>query len=420
MGIKNFSKAFNATRTIKWKDYAGKTIAIDAMTELYRAALGASSVAALTDSSGKPTLHISVILSTILEIYRSDVTQIWVFDHNQDPNQDFHNPAKLAELLKRKKKKDDAASEMKTLKEYQQMSEQSTFSDDEEETNPIPSEENAVSQRIDSLEKRTFSATPEMINDIKLMLNCLNIKYMEAPAGCEGEQTASHLTLMGKADAVYSGDTDPVAYGATVLLRRNPRDKKIYEYPIEDIIRQVNEGSAIENPDISHIRIAAVALGTDLAEKSPGIGAKTVLKKLHLIKLTPKQKDAIKEFAAPCDETKLVIYNDDKTPFAEDCMKSELIDWLVNVKSFNKTRITASFDKKAPKKAPKKTVAKSTAAKKTVAKSADRFHGVMTISMDIKKNVVLPPKRVAGKVMKTPVVVASPAEEENGPDEDSE
>lgn len=416
MGIKNFSKAFNATRVVKWKDYAGKTVAIDAMTELYRAALGATTVNALTDSSGKPTLHISVILSTVLEIHRSGVNQIWVFDHNQNPNEDFHNPAKLGELLKRKKKREEAASEMKTLKDFQQLAQKPTFSDDEEDeepsceskTNNTPDD---VAQRVNALEKRTFSATAEMINDIKLILNCLNIRYLEAPAGCEGEQTASHLTNIGKADAVYSGDTDPVAYGATVLLRRNPKDKKIYEYPLDDIIKQVDEHSSIENPTIDDVRKAAVVLGTDLAEKSPGIGAKTVLKKLHTVKLTKKQKEAIAAFAEQCDESKLLIYNADKEPFAEDCMKAELIEWLVNVKSFNKTRITASFEKKAP---VKKSTTKTSKTKKAVSKDGT-FQAVATITISKKP---LPPKRIAGKVVKAPE--PEPEEEPKEEPEESE
>lgn len=413
MGIKTFSKAFNASRVIKWKDYAGKTVAIDAMTEIYRAALGANTVNKLTDANNNPTMHIKVLLSVILEIHRNGVNQIWVFDHNQNPNEDFHNPAKLGELLKRKKKREEAVTEMKTLKDFQQMAENPIFSDDEEETSHDESKETQSKEtetRINALEKRAFSATTEMINDIKLILNCLNIRYLEAPAGCEGEQTASHLTNIGKADAVYSGDTDPIAYGATVLLRRNPKDKKIYEYPLIDIIKQIDEHSSIENPTIDDVRKAAVALGTDLAEKSPGIGAKTVLKKLHTIKLTKKQKDAINEFAAECDESKLVIYNMDKEPFADDCMKTELIDWLVNVKAFNRTKTEASFEKKAAVKKPvtKKTTTKKPVTKETAEDGPFRAIGIITFGKP-----PLPPKRVGGKVVKKPLVETPDLDEDS-------
>ena len=60
MGIKNFSKTFNPTRIIKNKDLKNMTLAIDAMTELYRASLGAKTVDLLTDDEGNPTLFISM------------------------------------------------------------------------------------------------------------------------------------------------------------------------------------------------------------------------------------------------------------------------------------------------------------------------------------------------------------------------
>jgi hypothetical protein len=76
-------------------------------------------------------------------------------------------------------------------------------------------------------------------------------------------------------------------------------------------------------------------------------------------------------------------------------MKAELIEWLVNVKSFNKTRITASFEKKAP---VKKSTTKTSKTKKAVSKNGT-FQAVATITISKKP---LPPKRIAGKVVKAP------------------
>ena len=67
MGIHDFTKCFKAARVVKLADYANSTCAVDAMGEIWRAALGAKSVAILTDANGKPTLHISVILANIAE-----------------------------------------------------------------------------------------------------------------------------------------------------------------------------------------------------------------------------------------------------------------------------------------------------------------------------------------------------------------
>lgn len=410
MGIKNFSKAFNSTRIIKPKNMKDKSIAVDAMTEMYRAALGAKQTHLLTDSSGRPTLHISVVLSNVLSFHKNNVNQVWVFDHEQNPNDDFHNPMKIAELAKRQKRKETALDKIKSLKDLDE--EDPLFSDDEDETtanlttaanltsattakqNKIPikpadefkfvlSEEqihrladldakkkmqetarmkkeaktaydNAVTEYAEyekknkslaSLEKQAFSLSSDMINDVKLILNFLKIKYIEAPSGFEGEAIASYLNKIGKVDAVYSADTDPIAYGANVLWRRNPKDKEIYEYTIDDILTQIKEANdKFPNPSIEDFLKAAAALGTDACEKTPGIGAKTVLKKLDIIKLNNAQKEALKEFAKQPDISNIVIKNSDSTPF-ENCDIDGFINWLVTEKSFNRSRITTQINK---------------------------------------------------------------------------
>ena len=82
MGIKDFSGTFKHTRTITWRDFKGKTVAIDAMTELYRASLGAKSVKLLTDREGNPTLHLTVILANIIAAQAAGVKLLWCFDHD--------------------------------------------------------------------------------------------------------------------------------------------------------------------------------------------------------------------------------------------------------------------------------------------------------------------------------------------------
>lgn len=429
MGIKNFSKTFKAVRTVKYKDLKGQTIAIDAMTELYRAALGAKTVATLTDAYGNPTLHISVILSIVTELHRSGVKQIWVFDHNQDPNADFHNPMKLGELAKRKKRKEIAIEQIKSLADLKDDS--PMFSDDEEESAiPVDTESTPDSKpedvigpppempevvltkdeealiadmtyrqkaqfmlkkttavkkeylqtladynfkknkgaKIASLEKQTFSASKEMINDVKFILTCLNIKFIEAPKGFEGEAIASYLTQIGQADAVFSGDTDPIAYGAKILLRRNPKDKLIYEYTQTDILRQI--AAANDNypkPKLGDLHRVAMALGTDACEKTPGVGPATVLKKLHLIELNPAQIAAMKEFTKVPELSDIVTYNADREAFI-DAPIDILVEWLVSEKSFTKSRVQTQINKALELDNPVKTTkpAKTTKAAKAV------------------------------------------------------
>jgi 5'-3' exonuclease len=395
MGIQNFSKVFTYTRMVKPKDLMGKTLAVDAMYELMRAALGAKSISTLTDSNGKPTMHISVILANILDFYKNGVSQIWVFDHNQDPTKAFHNPAKLEELAKRRKNREKAANEITTLKDFQK--EKPMFSDSEDEDTPAVDK---TAERIQALEKRSFKLDSEMIADIKLILDALGIKYTEAPSGFEGEQVCSYFTNIGLADAVYTGDTDPIAYGAKVLLRKNTKDKKIYEYTLDDILAQIAEKSSVENPTIEDIRKIAMILGTDVImrvnnastlRKTPGIGAMTVLKKFENVTLTDDQEEGMKEFEKLPNIDEIKIYNDNRLPFEDTDKIKMLIDWLVDVKSFNRSRIQTQFDKALEEDKPKTKVS-------TKAKPKTK------VSTKAKSPVKMPTKRVngiAGKIKRS-------------------
>ena len=347
MGIKNFSKTFAAIKALKnYKELSNKIIAIDAMTELYRAALGAKNVKELTDANGRPTIHIKTLLAVIIEMHQNNVDQIWVFDHSQEHDTDFHNPMKLGELQKRKKRKEMAIEQIKSLSDLP--SEDPLFSDDETQVvsdKPEEVKDKEVKDKIASLEKQMFSVSKDMINDLKIILTLLNIKYIEAPYGFEGESIASYLTEIDRAHAVFSGDTDPLAYGAKMLYRRNPRDKLIYLYTIDSVLSQISDAnSRYQNPSMDDFLKAAVILGTDACEKTPGIGPMTVLKKMHTVKLTDQQTSAIQEFKKRPNIDDILVHNINKQQFIEADIP-QLTEWLVNEKSFSSTRVKDMFEK---------------------------------------------------------------------------
>lgn len=409
MGIKDFSKTFEPSRMVKFKDYANKTIAIDAMTEIYQASLGAKSVKALTDKDGNPTLHISTIIGRILELHKYGIKQIWVFDHTSDSG-DFHNPAKNNERLKRQQKKDEAHAKLRNLEErLMQKTEKVLFSDDEEDSSTIlqsNKKNNLVESKIevgmpnitnnitinntinnmteqeididdhnhtdeqeiadmkeqkDSLEKRTFNLGPNVINEIKLIFNYLNIRYIESPAGFEAEHIAAYLCDTEQCDAVLSADTDPIPFGSRVLLRRLTRGgvKQIYEYKLSDVCKKISPTATIKD-----VRKVCAILGSDFCERTPGVGPKTVLKKYKDIELTDRQKEAIKQFEKEPTED-IGVFNMTKEPFkiAGENMAdfNNLFEWLVADKSFNRARLEKRFDfilKKStskPKQTKKKT-----------------------------------------------------------------
>ena len=372
MGIKNFSKIFTAVSQPKIKDLNGKTIAIDAMTELYRSALGAKTLTTLTDSRGRPTIHISVFLANIVEMQKNQVDQIYVFDYANKADEQFHNPLKLLEMKKRSDIKAKAKEKYDKLNteqnEQNEQNNEELFTDDETDDETAKTDDEtddnynkspttltksksievekskSIEVEKSKLEKQLFKPSKEMINDIKLILNCLNIKYIDAPKGFEGECVAAYLNSIGLVDGVYSGDTDPIAFGAKVLYRKNPRDKKIYEYQQEDLFKQIEKSSSVEEADYLDLLKICLIAGNDFTEKTTGVGPKTILKKFTDIKLVKSQIKARCHFQKKPIKKNIIIHNEDKEPF-KNCQMDLLIDWLVEQKSFSRSRVMGSLGK---------------------------------------------------------------------------
>ena len=343
MGIKDFSKTFSSIILKDLTKYKNKTLAIDAMTELWRAALGAKNINLLTDKNGNPTLHISVILSNIIDFQKKKINTIWIFDYDKksSDNFDFHNPDKLPEIIKRRKKKEEAKKEILLLNEKKSafVTKIEDFSDSDNDM------DEKIDKEIKKQEKRAFTVNTSMINDIKMILNCFNIKWIEAPMGYEGEQIASFLSYDNKVDAVYSGDTDTIPFGAKILLRKNPRNKKIYEYKQNDILEEIKKNNEeIKNPTLLDIQTICSILGSDFSKRTKRVGPKTVIKKYNNINLQEDQKNAIKIFNKKINKNDIIINNKNKKTFI-NCEINNLIDWLVIEKSFKKTRIIKWIEK---------------------------------------------------------------------------
>jgi hypothetical protein len=398
MGIKDFSKTFNPNKVIMFKDIKNTRIAFDIMSELWRAALGTKNIKTLTDKYGKSTVHISVMLANILQLAKNKVEIIGCFDYNKKADETYHNPIKYDEIRKRQTAKNKAK---KLLEEDELISdneeENNIITEDDEKTNKDRNNSNdnnsnynndndnntdntdntdnnntyntdnnndnnknsnisnnndndneekkekkkkiKLSQdKKDMLEKQAFSVNSDMINDIKFLFDCFNIKYLEAPKSFEGEYMCSYLEKNKYVDGCFSNDTDLIAFGCKNFYRRNPRDKKIYIYSQENILEQIGEDA-----NINDIRKIAVILGCDFCDKTKKIGPKTVINKYKSIELTEQQKKAYNYYSRELDDN-IEIINSNKHQFV-NCNKDILIEWLVNEKSFNRTRITKQLEK---------------------------------------------------------------------------
>jgi len=294
MGIKNFTKVFPLLEKnrVVFKDYKGKTIIIDVMIELYRSMLGISNRQTLTDKQGNPTIHISVLLCLILELYKAGVGQIWCFDNCRESG---INKDKIDELKYRKSQRVKAQKEY--LKITNELSNENELSDKSESSDSdiefLQAEQKISTlkrrnvllkkEKLNSLRKRTFVVKEWMINDIKFILDCFKITWIEAPATYESEHLAACLTKENIADAVFTTDADALLFGAKEIIKRDTRRsqkkgaKKYYKYNLKTLLKE----NKLSQTDFIKV---GICLGNDFIKKGmPGIGSKTVLKKFKIV-----------------------------------------------------------------------------------------------------------------------------------------
>lgn len=354
MTVKGFSKLYSST-PVSLKDLKGKVLAVDASLELYRASLGMASVMGLTDSKGKPTLHISVILSNLIKYKTNKIKTIWIFDYDPEKmkNSECHNPLKVKELEMRRKRREAAKAKILKLKEKKpknEFNELFSDTDNDSEEEKITIEEEKIKKEIQKQEKIAFTLQSWMVNDIKLMLNLLDIKWVEAPKGIEAECLAARLTHndINEADAVLSTDADTLLFGASTLIKKNTRTKKYERYYLDDILskHEITQKQLIQS---------GIVLGTDMYKDKEKklfyrIGPKKVLGKIKSGDLDEKFKDkdvkkAIKHFQESCDIENLEWHNENKISFSDKKKVSDLLEWLVNEKNFNRLRIKKQISK---------------------------------------------------------------------------
>ena len=117
MGVKKFNKVFKFDKEITFDELKNQTLAIDAMIEIYRSLLGMSQRNILTDSKGRPTIHISVISALILNLFKARVNQIWVFDFDirKSIRKKKGNVCKQKELEIRQQKREKAQKEINII-----------------------------------------------------------------------------------------------------------------------------------------------------------------------------------------------------------------------------------------------------------------------------------------------------------------
>lgn len=234
MGVKDFFKLFTG-RVVNLNTLRGQTIAIDAMTEIYRATLGIREP--LRTTSGKVTTHISVLITIISKYRKAGINQIYVFDGEVPPALKGRELARRRELRR------------KVL--------------------------------------ITDNVTTEVIEDVKKIIRLMGIPYMVAPDGFDAEHICAELNSTNVVDHVLSTDADVFLYGGKSLLKYEKR--QLMQYTRADFIAQTGI------PD-ANIVDAAVLLGTDFNAKTKGIGPKSLAARWESVTKTPEQTFAVALF----------------------------------------------------------------------------------------------------------------------------
>lgn len=276
MGVKQFFCLFDGTE-ISLKELSGSTIAVDCMTELYRAALGMPNINTLTNKKGSPSGHINILLQLALKFQKNDIRQIYVFDSKESPK------LKKKEITRRKEKKEQA--------------------------------------KIVGDDKRSFQVDEVMIEDIKYMLRLLGVEYTEAPKGYDAEHVCALMNKGNYVDVVLSSDADVFLYGGESLLKYEK--KKLVLYTREDL----KKTTGLKD---NQIVLLGLCLGTDFCDKTKGLGIKTVVKKCLNVELTEEQKKAKTHFETIITWDKPVKYNSNY---------KELSNWLINKWDFSEDRV---------------------------------------------------------------------------------
>jgi len=338
MGIKGFSKVFKNGTQVKEDIIYGKIIIIDAMNEIYKAE---KSPFILTGPDGDTTHALKIIIDNIIRRKNNNVKEIWCFDYYEI---NYINPLKMEEHNIRKQQKEKAQKEANLIENSLNCTE---IDDDEKyELKKILFKKN----------KENITLSAKRINEIKYVLNCLNIPYLMAPKGFESEQICALLSKYNVVDYVITNDYDTLLFGAKNIVKsytdRKLKKKIIMLYELKKILH---------DHDINECELAMIGiiLGCDfykdINKLFKGIGPKTVIKRIrdqNIINIFETNEDINEKLHYFISYEKMFNYdsvNILKTKLDNEFNKpinkneiNKLINWLIN-KGFNSEKITNLF-----------------------------------------------------------------------------
>jgi len=227
---------------IGWEELSGKTIAIDALNNLYQflASIRQPDGTPLKDSQGRTTSHLSGLFYRTIRIFEHGIKPVYVFDGKP-------SELKKEELDKRKGIKQGAEIKWQEALEEGDM---------------------VAARRYASMTSRF---TSEMLEESKELLKAMGVPVIQSPA--EGEMQCAYMCQKGEVYATASQDYDSLLTGSPVLVRNLTLADK-YE-PERIFLEEVLRVNNLTREDLVDI---AILVGTDFDPGIKGIGPKKALK----------------------------------------------------------------------------------------------------------------------------------------------
>lgn len=324
MGIKNLTHLIkcyspDSIETRGLYELRGKRVAIDASILIYKSLTNyRNNGDYIRNKKGNIISHLLGLYNKTILYLSLNITPIYIFD-GKPPD------SKNTTINERKNKINES---------YKQL---------QNETDEM--------KRI-QLEKKTIRITKDYIDEIKNMLNILNVQYYH-PDG-EAETFASELCRIGEVDYVITEDMDALACGSPFMIR-NCIDKSIKR---KDVISIIDLKKILNNFEMSFDEFIDLCIlcGCDYCSTIQSVGPKTAFKLIkkhktieNIIENESKLKinesfktkyhDARHSFMIFKDKVKVSKYTD-KTIDIE-----ELKIYLTDTLSFSEKRVQTSLKK---------------------------------------------------------------------------
>jgi flap endonuclease-1 len=306
------------------EDFKDKIVAIDAYNAIYQflSSIRTPDGSPLQDTKGRPTSHLTGLLSRTSRLVTVGIKPVFVFDGK---------PPELKE--KTLKKRADRKS--KAYKEWQAALEVGDM-----ETAKIKAQQ-------------TSKLTKDMVEESKLLLDYLGIPHIQAVS--EGESQASYMVQKGEVWAAASQDFDSLLFGSLKLVRnltfsgrrKLPRQQRYVTIDPEVIKLEVT----LQNLSITREQLVdiGILIGTDFNDGIKGIGPKKALKLVQdfgdletIIQEKglelPFHKEIRKIFLEP-------EITDDYEIKWRSVQESKVIELLVEEHDFSQDRVISNLDK---------------------------------------------------------------------------